>query len=138
MSNEVHLLHIRLVIEHDLARGHDSAEHGDDQLIDKASLAVVKEVVERLFELHEDSGVLDHISLHLRGELVVEWELFDHKVEIVQESLLNISPDVVVECWLDVVWLIRLFNFLDPHIKRVKLLLDESLKRVSGVENTVD
>ena len=117
LSDEIHLLHIALVGNNYFAWGVDSAVHCDDQLIGEASLAFFEEVVERSFELFEHPGVLNEVSLHLWGDLLIELELFDDKVEIVQESLFNILSDVVVESWLDMERLVRLLNLLDPHIE---------------------
>jgi hypothetical protein len=46
LSNEIHFLDIRLVANDSLTWGVKSAEHVDDKLISKASLALVEEVVE--------------------------------------------------------------------------------------------
>ena len=62
--------------------------------------------------------------MHLWGDLLIELELFDDEVEIVQKSLFNILSDVVIESWLDMERLVRLLNLLDPHIERVKFLLN--------------
>ena len=117
---------------------HDSAEHIDDELVDESSLAVIKEMIERLLKFLEDPSILDNLRLHQWGDLLVELEFLDHQVEIVKESLLNVSPDVVVKSWLNVIWFVRLLNLLDPHVERVKFFFDKSLKRVGCIKDTVD
>jgi len=117
LSNKVHLLDVALVGDYHFAGSVDSAVHCDDEFIREASLAFFEEVVERSFEFFENSGVLNKVSLHLWGDLLIKLEFFDDKIEIVQESLLNILSDIVVECWLDVEWLVRLLDLLDPHVK---------------------
>ena len=83
LSDEVHLFHVGLVVQHSFARGHDSAEHRDNELVDESSLAVVEEMVERLFKFHKDSSILDDLRLHHWGDLLVELKFFDNQVEIV-------------------------------------------------------
>jgi len=117
LSDEIHLLHIALVGNNDFTRSIDSAVHGDDQLVGEASLAFFEKVVERSFELFEHPGVLNEVSLHLRSDLLVELELFDDKVEIVQESLFNILSNIVVKGRLNMERLVRLLDLLDPHVQ---------------------
>ena len=138
LSNEEHLLDVGLVADHDLAWDVDPAEHVDDQVVGEASLALLEEVVEGLLEVSEGPGALDEFSLHLGSDLLVELELLDDQVEIVQEGLLDVLSDVVVKGWLDVVWLVRLLDFLNPHVKGVKFLLDKVIEVVLGVEDAVD
>jgi hypothetical protein len=76
--------------------------------------------------------------LHLWGDLLVELELFDNQVEIVQESLFDILSDIIIKSWLNMERLIRLFDLLNPHVKRVKFFVDQILKVVRGVEDTID
>ena len=116
LSDEVHFLHIALVADDGLTRGVKPTEHVDDQLVGEASLALVEEMVERFLELLENSRVLDKLRLHLRGDLLIENELLDNEVEIVHEGLLNILTDVIVQSWLNMEWLVRLFNLLNPHV----------------------
>lgn len=117
LSDEIHLLHITLVGNNDFTWSIDSAVHGDDQFVGEASLAFFEKVVERSFELFEHPGVLNEVSLHLRSDLLVELELFDDKVEIVQESLLNVLSNVVVKGWLNMERLVGLLDLLDPHVQ---------------------
>ena len=35
-------------------------------------------------------------------------------------------------------WLVRLLNFLDPHVQRIQLLFDKVIEVVGCIENTVD
>jgi len=58
-------------------------------------------MVEGLFEISENSSVLDKFSLHFWSDLLEEWELLNNKIEIIQESLFNVFSDVIVECWLN-------------------------------------
>ena len=95
-------------------------------------------MVERSFEFFEDSSVLDEVSLHLWCDLVIEWELFNDEIEIVKEGLLDVDSDVVVQGWLNVEWLVRLLDLLDPHVESVKLLFDQVVEVVRVVEDTVD
>ena len=106
LSDEIHLLDITLVADDSLAWGVDSAVHVDDQLICETSLALLKEVIERSLELLENSCILNQVSLHLWGDLLVELKLLNDQVEIIEESLFNILSDVVVESGLDVEWLV--------------------------------
>jgi hypothetical protein len=76
--------------------------------------------------------------LHLRSNLLVEIELFNYQIEVVEERLFHVFPDVVVECRLNVERLVWLLNFLDPHIQWVKLLLDQIVEVVRCAENTRD
>ena len=138
LSDEEHLLDVGLVADHDLAWDVDPAEHVDDQVVGEASLALLEEVVEGLLEVSEGPSALDEFSLHLGSDLLVELELLDDQVEIVQEGLLDVLSDVVVKGWLDVVWLVRLLDFLNPHVKGVELLLDKVIEVVLGVEDAVD
>lgn len=78
----------------------------------------------------EDSSVLDELSLHLWCDLLVENELFNDQVEIIHEGLLYVLSDIVIESWLDVEWLVRFLNLLDPHVKGVKFVLNQVIKVV--------
>jgi len=69
---------------------------------------------------------------------LVELELLNNQVEIVKEGLLNVLSDIIIQSWLDVEWLVRLFNFLDPHVERVKFLLDKVIKVVGGIEDSIN
>ena len=69
---------------------------------------------------------------------MIELELLNDQVEIVQEGLFNVLSDVVVKCGLDMERLVRLLNFLDPHVERVKLLLDKVIEVVGGVKYSVN
>ena len=97
LSDEVHLLDVGFVGDDGLARCVDTAVHADDELVGESSLALLEEMVEGSFKLLEDSGVLNKISLHLWGDLLIELEFLDDEVEIVEESLLDVLSDVVVE-----------------------------------------
>ena len=100
MPDEKHLLDVTLVADDDLVLLEDAAEHVDDELVGEAALTLVEEVVEGALELLEDASVLDEVSLHLGSDLLVEVEFLDDQVEIIQEGLLDILPDIVVECGL--------------------------------------
>lgn len=138
LPDEVHFFDITLVTNDAFAGGGDTAVHLDDELIGEASLALLEEVVEGSLEFFEDTGVLDQVRLHLRGNLLIELELFDNQVEIIEESLLNILSDIVVQGRLDVEGFVRFLDFLDPHVQGVQLLLDEVVEIIRGIEDTVD
>ena len=138
LSDEVHFLDVGFVGDYSLTRGVNSAVHADDELVGKASLALLEEMVERALEFFEDSSVLDQIGLHLRSDLLIELELLNDQVEIIKEGLLDILSDIVVESGLNVEWLVGLLNLLDPHIQRVKFLFDEIVEVIRSVEYTVD
>jgi hypothetical protein len=138
LSNEVHFLDIALVTDDSLAWGIESAEHVNDQLVGKTSLALIEEMVERFFEFLENSRVLDKFSLHLWGNLLIENKLLNDQVEIIHEGLLNVLSDIIIESWLNMEWLVRFFNLLDPHVKGIKFLLNKVIEIVRGVEDTVD
>jgi hypothetical protein len=74
-------------------------------------------MVEGLFEISENSGVLDELSLHFWSDLLEESELLDNKIEIIKESLFNVFSDIVIQSWLDMEWFVRFLNFLNPHIE---------------------
>ena len=95
-------------------------------------------MVEGLFEISENSGVLDELSLHFWSDLLEEWELLDNKIEIIKESLFNVFSNIIIESWLNMEWLVRLLNLLNPHVQRIKLLFNQIIKVVFCVENTVD
>lgn len=76
--------------------------------------------------------------MHLWGDLLVELELFDNKVEIVQESLFDVLSDIIIKSWLNMERLVRLFDLLDPHVKRVKFLFNQIIEVIGCVEDTVD
>ena len=103
LSDEVHFLHISLVTDNDSSWSKDSAQQVNDQLVCEASLTLLEEMVERLLEFLESSGTLDELSLHLWSQVLVKLELFDHQVEIIHESLLDILSDIVVQGWLNMV-----------------------------------
>ena len=138
LSNEVHFLDITLVTDDSLAWSVKSAEHVDDQLVGKSSLTLIEEMVEGLLELLENSSVLDEFSLHLWSNLLVEDKLLNDQVEIIHEGLLDILSDVIIESWLNMEWLVRLLNLLDPHVQGIKLVLDEVIEVVRSVEDTID
>ena len=69
---------------------------------------------------------------------MVELELLNNQVEIVKEGLLDVLSDIIIQSWLDVEWLVRLFNFLDPHVEGVKFLLDKVIKVVGGIEDSIN
>lgn len=97
LSDEEHFLDV-LAEANDLAALRiDTAEQVDDEFVNEATLALIKEVVERLLEVLEDARILDQIRLHLGRDLMVEVELLDDQVEIVQEGLLDVLADVVVQ-----------------------------------------
>ena len=138
LSDEEKLLNITLVADDSLSWSIDSAVHVNDELVGETSLALIEEMVERLLEFLEDSGVLNQVGLHLWCDLLIELEFFNDQVEIVHEGLLDILSDIVVESWLDVEWLVGFLNLLDPHIKLVQLLLDQIIEIIRCVENTIN
>jgi hypothetical protein len=138
LSNKEHLLNVSLITNNNLAWNVDPAEHVDDQIVGEAALALFKEVVKRLLKVPESSGALDQFGLHLGGDLLVELEFFDHEVEVIQESLLDIFPNVIVQCRLNVVRFVGFLDFLDPHIQRVQLFFDQVVEVVLGVEDSVN
>lgn len=101
LSDEINLLNVTFVADHHSSRGVQSAEHVNDELVGEASLAFIKEMIERLFKFLENSGILNELGLHLWSDLLVERELFNYQVEIVFESLLNILSDIVIQSWLN-------------------------------------
>jgi hypothetical protein len=106
LSNEINLLHVTFVADNNSSRGVESAEHINDKLVGEAPFALIKEMIERLLEFLENSGILNKLGLHFRSNLLIERELFDNQVEIVFESLLNVLSDVIVQSWLNVEWLV--------------------------------
>jgi hypothetical protein len=94
-------------------------------------------VVEGLLKVSEGPSALDQLGLHLGSDLLVELELFNHQVEVVKKSLLHVLSNVVVESWLNMIRLVRLLNFLDPHVERVQLLFNQIVEVVLGIEDTV-
>jgi hypothetical protein len=106
LSNEINLLHVTFVADNNSSRGVKSAEHINDKLVGEAPFALIKEMIERLLEFLENSGILNKLGLHFWSNLLIERELFDNQVEIVFESLLNVLSDVIVQSWLNVEWLV--------------------------------
>ena len=77
MADEIQVFDVRLVGDDSFAVGEKSAEHVNDQLIGEASLALIEEMLEVFLELGECLGHLDEFGLHLWGDLLIEWELFN-------------------------------------------------------------
>jgi hypothetical protein len=73
-------------------------------------------MVEGLFEISKNSGVLDEFSLHFWSDLLEEWELLNNKIKIIKESLFHVFSDIIIESWLNMEWLIRFLNLLNPHV----------------------
>ena len=96
MRMGIHFFHRRFVTDDRSILLENTAEHIDYELIDKASLTIVKEMIEGAFKLLENFGVLDKICLHLWSDLLVEGELFYHKVEVIQECLLHVFTNIAV------------------------------------------
>jgi hypothetical protein len=69
---------------------------------------------------------------------LIELELLNNQVEIIEESLFDVLSDIVVQSWLNMEWLVRFFNLLNPHVKRVELFFNQVIEIIRGVENTVD
>jgi len=128
LPNEIHFLNIALIADHDFPWCGNPAVHLDDQFVGEATLTLLKEVIERSLELFEDPGVLDEVGLHLWSDLLIELELFDDKIEIIEECLLYILSNVIIECRLNVEWLVGFFNFLNPHVKRVKFFFNQIIE----------
>lgn len=128
LSDEEELLDVALVADDSLAGSIDSAVHVDDELVGEASLALIEKVVEGLFEFLEHSGILNQVSLHLWRDLLIELEFFNDQVEIIHESLFDVLSDVVVKSWLDMEWLVGLFNLLDPHVELIQFLLNQVIE----------
>jgi len=76
-------------------------------------------MVEWLFEISENSSILDKLSLHFWSNLLEERELLNNKIEIIEESLFDIFSDIIVESWLNMEWFIWFFYLLNPHIERI-------------------
>jgi len=138
LSDEIHFLNVGLVTDNSLAWSVNSAVHADNKLIGKTSLAFLEEMVEGSLELLEHSGILDEISLHLGGNLLVELELLDNQVEIIEEGLLNVLSDIVIEGGLNMERLVGFLNLLDPHVERIQLLFNQIIEVIGSIENTVD
>lgn len=128
LSDEEELLDVALVADDSLAGSIDSAVHVDNELVGEASLALIEKVVEGLFEFLEHSGILNQVSLHLWRDLLIELEFFNDQVEIIHESLFDVLSDVVVKSWLDMEWLVGLFNLLDPHVELIQFLLNQVIE----------
>ena len=128
MSDEEELLDVALVADDSLAGSIDSAVHVDNELVGEASLALIEKVVEGLFEFLEHSGILNQVSLHLWRDLLIELEFFNDQVEIIHEGLFDVLSDVVVKSWLDMEWLVGLFNLLDPHVELIQFLLNQVIE----------
>ena len=94
-------------------------------------------MVEGPLELLEYSGILNQGSLHLWSDLRIEFKLFDNEVEIMHKGLFYVFSNVVVKRRLDVEGSVGLLNLLDPHIQRIKLLLNQIIEVVRCVENTI-
>ena len=106
LSDKVHLLNWRLVTNNCPILLKNAAEHINDELVYKAALTVIEEVVEGSLELLEDLGVLNQVGLHFGGYLLIEGELLDDEIEVVEKSLLDVFADVAVEGRLNVVRLV--------------------------------
>ena len=119
LFDKVHFFHVGFVIDYSLTGVDNSAKQRDDQLIREPSFTLIEKVIERFFKLLEHSGVLNNFSLHFWGNLLIEIKLLDDQVEIVQKGLLNIFSDVVIESWLNMVWLVRFLYLFDPHVERI-------------------
>lgn len=136
--DKVHFFHARLVRNYSLSWLVNPAVQVDDQLVDETSLAFFEKVRERPLEFLKLESLKDKLGLHPRGHELVELELLDNQVVIVQKGLVDVVFDVVVEVWLDVERFVRLFYLFNPHVQRVKFFIDEVLKVVRGIENTVN
>jgi len=95
-------------------------------------------MVKGLFEISENSSVLDELSLHFWSDLLEEWELLNNKIEIIKESLFNVFSDIIIESWLNMEWFVRFLNLFDPHVQRIKFFFNQIIKVVFCVENSVD
>ena len=102
----------------------ESTKEIDDHFVDETPLAYIEEVLKVILELLEVASFFDQGGLHLWGQLLEEGEVLNDKVKVVHESLLYIGSDIVVEGGLDVESPVRLLNFLDPHVKRIKFLFN--------------
>lgn len=136
--DKVHFFDAGLVGDHRLGGLVDPAVKVYDELIDEAPFALLKEVRERPLELLELESLQDQLRLHSWRHELVECELFDDQVVVVQERLVDVVLDVVVQVWLDMERLVRLFYLLDPHVQRVKFLINEVLKVVRSIEDAID
>jgi hypothetical protein len=101
LSDEIHLLNVTFVADYNSTWSVKSAEHIDDKFISKASLAFVKEMVERFFKFLENSSILNQLCLHLWCDLLIEREFFNDQVEIIFECLFNVLSDIVIQSRLD-------------------------------------
>jgi hypothetical protein len=81
-------------------------------------------VVEFLLKVSELTDVMNKVSLHLGSDLLEELELLNNQVEIKHESLFNVKANIRVEGMLNVVALVTLLDFFDPHIQSVQFLFN--------------
>jgi hypothetical protein len=96
-SDKIELLEFGLVSNYCFVWVLEPTGQTDDELVGEATLAHSKEVGKVVFELLEDTRLLDQLRLHLWGQFLIEWELLDDQVEVVEKRLLNVHADIVVE-----------------------------------------
>ena len=106
LSDEIHFFDIALVANNTLAWCRDTAIHLNDKFVGKATLTLLEEMIERPLKFFEYSGILNQIGLHLWSDLLVELEFFDDKVEVIEECLLNILSNIIIQRWLNMIWLV--------------------------------
>ena len=100
------LFDICLITDHHFSRNVDSAQHIDYQVVDEASLTLIKKLTEGLLKISKSPCALNDLSLHFGGELLIEVKFLNHQVEVVEQSLLNVHSYVIVQSWLNVIWLV--------------------------------
>jgi hypothetical protein len=113
-----------------------SREHIDDQLIDEPSLTVFEEMLEMSLKVLKDR--LHDLSLHLRGDLLIEIELFNNQVEIVHEGIVHVLLDVTVKVRGDIVGLVRTLYLFNPDIQETQLFIYETLEVVGFLEHIIN
>jgi len=62
--------------------------------------------MEFFLEINENSCTRDKIGLHFWCQLLVELEFFNDKVEVVEECLFDVFPNIIIQNRLNMQWLI--------------------------------
>lgn len=106
LSDKKEFFHVAFVAYNCLAGCVNPTVHIDDKLIDEATFALFEKVLKLAFELAEDARILDQVGLHLGCDLLEEWELLDHEVEVKKVRLLYIFSDIIVQHRLNMEWFV--------------------------------
>ena len=93
--------------------------HLNYKFVFETSLTIFEEMTKVFLKGLENGGVLDQLWLHFGCDLMVKVEVFNQQVEVEFEGMFNIGPYARVYFWLNVVGLITLFYFLDPHVQTI-------------------